>query len=246
MRFRVLGVGIDNLTRREAVEIIEQAILRRDGRSLGFFFVNAHTLNLAAADRSYCELLNTGDYVLADGTGIRWAARLQGVCVQDNMVGTDLVPLLFEETAGRGFSYFMLGSDAETVARAAESARRQFPGWTQAGFHHGYLRDERLTSAAIDQIHAARPDVLMIGMGNPIQERWIHDHLARLDVPVCLGIGGLFDYWAGNVSRSPHWLRRFGHEWIWRLYQQPVLKARRYLIGNPLFLARVLRERCGV
>ncbi|MCE5267937.1 MAG: WecB/TagA/CpsF family glycosyltransferase, partial [Planctomycetaceae bacterium] len=58
-----------------------------------------------------------------------------------------------------------------------------------------------------------------------------------------LGIGGLFDYWAGNVSRAPRWLRRIGHEWVWRLFQQPRLKARRYLIGNPLFLTRVLRER---
>jgi N-acetylglucosaminyldiphosphoundecaprenol N-acetyl-beta-D-mannosaminyltransferase len=62
-------------------------------------------------------------------------------------------------------------------------------------------------------------------------------------VPLCLGIGGLFDYWAGSVSRAPGWLRRWGHEWLWRLYQQPRQKARRYLIGNPLFLARVVRER---
>ena len=171
--------------------------------------------------RSYRQVLNAADFVFADGTGVRWAARLQGVRILENMVGTDFVPTLFQATAGRGYSYFMLGADAQTIAAAADYARRTFPGWTQAGYHHGYLTDEALVSAAIDQINAARPDVLLVGMGNPLQERWIHQHLPRLNVGVCLGIGGLFDYWAGNVSRAPAWLRRLGHEWLWRLCQQP-------------------------
>ena len=104
----------------------------------------------------------------------------------------------------------------------------------------------RLTSAAIEQINAARPDVLLVGMGNPIQEQWIAAYLPQLRVSACLGIGGLFDYWAGNVSRAPAWLRRLGHEWVWRLLQEPRLKARRYLLGNPLFLARVLKGREAV
>lgn len=243
------------------IALLEEVVRRRDSRTAGVFLVNAHTLNLAAADPTYRDVLNAADFVFADGTGVRWAARLQGVRVLDNLVGTDLVPALFRATAGRGYSYFLLGADEQTIAVAADYARREFPGWMQAGCHHGYLTDNtparsdqtnlnsrRLTAAgeaAIEKINAARPDVLLVGMGNPVQEQWIHDHLPRLSVPVCMGIGGLFDYWAGNVSRAPPWLRRFGHEWLWRLYQQPALKARRYLIGNPLFLARVLRERCG-
>ncbi len=244
MRFTVLGVHIDNVTRRQAIDDLEQIMARRDDRTHRVFFVNAHTLNLAASDPSYRDVLNSADLVLADGTGVRWAARLQGVRVLDNMPGTDLVPQLFHETAGRGHSYFMLGADAQTIQVAAEAARREFPGWTQAGYHEGYLTDAAATTAAIEQINAARPDVLLVGMGNPIQEQWILANSPRLNVPVCMGIGGLFDFWAGNVSRSPRWLRRLGHEWVWRLGQQPTLKARRYLIGNPLFLARVLRERC--
>ena len=132
----------------------------------------------------------------------------------------------------------------QAIPVAADVARRTFPGWNQAGFHHGYLTDEAILATAIDRINAAGADVLLIGMGNPLQEQWIHRHRHKLNVPVCMGIGGLFDFWAGNVSRAPECLRRFGHEWLWRLYQQPALKARRYLLGNPLFLSRVLRERC--
>jgi N-acetylglucosaminyldiphosphoundecaprenol N-acetyl-beta-D-mannosaminyltransferase len=242
----VLGVRVDNLTRCEAIARVEEAIGQRSSPPLSVFFVNAHTLNLAAADRSYRRVLNAGDLVLADGTGVRWAARLQGVRIRENMVGTDFTPQLFRETAGRGYSYFLLGGDAQTLAIAARYAHQSFRGWQQAGYHHGYLTDPALNTAVIDMINAALPDVLLVGMGNPIQERWIDENRTRLNVPVCLGIGGLYDYWAGNVSRAPQWLRDAGHEWIWRLYQQPMLKARRYLIGNPLFLARVLRERSGL
>ncbi len=242
-RFRVLGVEIDNVTRRQAIDLIEEAICRRDDSPASVFFVNAHTLNLAAADPSYRDVLNASDFVFADGTGVRWAARYQGVCVRENLLGTDFTPQFLLETSGRGYTYFMLGADGSTIARAADYARHCFPGWQLRGFHHGYLRDEKTATDTIDQINAARPDVLLVGMGNPLQEQWIEAHRARLSVPVCMGIGGLFDYWAGNVSRAPQWLRRAGHEWLWRLYQQPVLKARRYLLGNPLFLARVFRER---
>ncbi|MBN1396293.1 MAG: WecB/TagA/CpsF family glycosyltransferase [Pirellulales bacterium] len=241
-RFRVLGVRIDNVTRRLAFETLERAIRRREGRAKSVYFVNAHTLNVAAADPSFRETLNSGDYVFADGTGVRWAARLQGVRVAENMVGTDFVPQMFQATADRGYSYFMLGADEATIPAAAAYARRSFPGWELAGYRHGFLTDRRLTDETVERINSLRPDVLLVGMGNPIQEEWIGRNLSRLDAPVCMGVGGLFDYWAGNVSRAPRWLRRLGHEWLWRLFQQPRLKARRYLIGNPLFLARVLRD----
>jgi N-acetylglucosaminyldiphosphoundecaprenol N-acetyl-beta-D-mannosaminyltransferase len=252
-RFSVLGVGLHNATRRQAIARMEAIIRRRrrrrrtetgpTGRAASVFFVNAHTLNLSAADASYRETLNTGDFVLADGTGVRWAARLQGVRVAENMVGTDFVPEMFQTIAGCGYRYFMLGADAQTIAAAAHYAAAAFPHWRLAGWHHGYLAAEPALTAALAEINAARPDVLLVGMGNPVQEQWIRQWAPRLDVGLCLGIGGLFDYWAGNVSRAPAWLRRLGHEWTWRLLQQPRLKANRYLFGHPLFIARVLRER---
>ena len=114
-RFSVLGVHIHNATRQQAIALIEQAIVRRDARPKSVFFVNANTLNLAAADPSYRDTLNSGDYVLADGTGVRWAARLQGVRVR-KISGTDLVPAMFHAAPTRGYSYYLLGADAMTIA----------------------------------------------------------------------------------------------------------------------------------
>ncbi|MCC6126222.1 MAG: WecB/TagA/CpsF family glycosyltransferase [Pirellulales bacterium] len=241
--FTVLGVRILNIRKQRGIELLEEVLRRREGRAKSVFFVNAHTLNLAAADPQYRELLNGGDFVFGDGTGVRWAARLNGARMCDNLQGTDFTPSLLKATAERGYSYFMLGGDEPTIAQAARYAQENFPGWRLAGFHHGYLKNPELNAAVIDVINAARPDLLLVGMGNPLQERWIHDHLGRLDTSLCLGIGGLFDFWAGNVSRAPAWLRKAGHEWLWRLFQQPREKARRYLVGNPLFLARIMAER---
>jgi N-acetylglucosaminyldiphosphoundecaprenol N-acetyl-beta-D-mannosaminyltransferase len=244
-QFSVLGVRIHNVTRRRAIAMIEAIIGRRNGRPTSVFFVNAHTLNLSAADPSYRATLNAGNLVFADGTGVRWAARMQGVRVLENLTGTDLIPSLFQATADQGHSYFLLGADATTIEAAADFARRTFPGWRLVGCHHGYLADDASSAAVIGKINAAEPDLLLVGMGNPLQEQWIHRRLPELRVRVCAGVGGLFDFWAGNVSRSPSWLRSLGHEWFWRLLQEPRRKAARYLVGNPLFLARVLCERCA-
>ncbi|MGW8256191.1 MAG: WecB/TagA/CpsF family glycosyltransferase [Thermoguttaceae bacterium] len=242
-RLSILGVEILNITKLRAVELLEKVIRSRQDQAQSVFFVNAHTLNLASGKPEYRSILNSGNFVFGDGVGVRWAGKLQGVRVADNLVGTDFTPFLLRSTANKGYSYFMLGSDESTIERAAEYARKEFPGWKLCGLHHGYINTPERLAAVIEQINASEADVLLVGMGNPLQEQWIHEHQSSLRVSLCLGIGGLFDYWAGNVSRAPQWLRALGHEWIWRLYQQPAEKARRYIIGNPLFLARILCER---
>src|SRR3972149_1041061 len=146
-QFTLIGVKILNVTKQRAVELLEKVICNRDDRARSVFFVNAHTLNLAAADTGYRAILNLADLVFVDGTGVRWAAKLQGIQVADNLVGTDFTPFLFQSTAGRGYSYFMLGSDEATIARAAEYARQNFPGWRLSGFHHGYLQTPALSAA---------------------------------------------------------------------------------------------------
>jgi N-acetylglucosaminyldiphosphoundecaprenol N-acetyl-beta-D-mannosaminyltransferase len=239
-RVSILGVHITDLARRRAIELLERLLRAGGPGARSVYFVNAHTLNLAAADPAYRDVLNGADYVLGDGTGVRWAARLRGVRLHDNLCGTDLVPGLFSAAAGRGYRYFLLGGDQATVDRASRYADETFEGWTQTGRHHGYLADAAESARAARQINESRADLLLVGMGNPLQECWIDVNRHRLEVPLALGVGGLFTYWAGGLRRAPRWLRRWGAEWLGILAQQPH-KARRYLVGNPLFLWRMLR-----
>jgi N-acetylglucosaminyldiphosphoundecaprenol N-acetyl-beta-D-mannosaminyltransferase len=238
----ILGVAVTDVVMEEALAIIEAMLTQRPRRAHSVYFVNAHTLNTACDEPAYREVLNRADRVFGDGTGVRWAAKLiHRAPLKDNVNGTDLTPLLFTRFAGRGFKYFLLGNTPDRIGLAAEHTRKTYPGWELAGFHHGYLKGKD-SMPVIEQINASGADMLLVGMGNPLQEQWIHDHLPHLTVPVCMAIGGLTDYWVGDLVRAPAWVRRIGYEWLHLLIRQPK-KARRYLIGNPLFLARVMRSR---
>ena len=250
-KLSVFGVRIVDLTFDEALGAMLSALRSRpsssDGdvterRARSIYFVNAHTLNLAHQDPSFRDVLNRADFVFGDGTGVRWACRvLHGVALKDNVNGTDLVPRIFAAGRDQGLSYYLLGNTEQHIERAAEYARRTFTGWKQAGYHHGYL-DDKLSRQVVERINTSGAHMLLVGMGNPIQEKWLDRHIHALTVPICLGIGGLLDYWAGNIERAPYWLRRLGHEWLYILVQQPN-KSSRYLFGNPRFLARMVKSK---
>lgn len=236
----LLGIRVVDATHENALKLMERWIIDPVRKTRRLYIVNTHTLNLAADDPTLKVMLNSADAIFGDGTGVRWAARLQGITVLDNLAGTDLIPQFMESTAGRGYRYYMLGADATTIERAAQFAIQQFPGWEQVGFHSGYLTPET-TQRILDEIRAKRPDMLLVGMGQPMQEQFLFDHRDTLSVPLCIGVGGLFDHWGGNLRRAAPWVRQIGFEWLQLLMQQP-RKARRYLIGNPKFLGRIAYE----
>lgn len=240
-RVSVFSNAIANLTVPEAIHWLEQGVQPHKSRKM--YIVNAHTLNTAAADPAYASVLRRGDLVVGDGAGVRLAAKVRGVQMKANLVGTDLVPNFLRATAGRGYRCFLLGADAESIERAAEYFRRNFPGWTLAGYHHGYMTAENISSV-IGAINQAEPELLLVGMGNPLQEAWIDAHASDINVGISIGVGGLFDHWAGNLRRAAPWVRRIGFEWFQLLLQQP-RKSRRYLIGNGVFLWRIVRTRAS-
>jgi N-acetylglucosaminyldiphosphoundecaprenol N-acetyl-beta-D-mannosaminyltransferase len=240
-KYRVLGVDVTDLTFDDALALLGELMADRRGRAHVVYFVNAHTLNVAARDPRFREVLNTGDYVFGDGTGVRWATRMiHRHRLLGNVNGTDLTPALFETFAGRGLRYYLLGALPEVIERAAAHAREHFHGWTLAGHHHGYL-DGAQSLAVVERINAARPDLLLVGMGSPNQETWLAEHRERLQVPLCMATGGLFTYWSGDLVRASTWMRRIGFEWLHLLIRQPH-KSRRYLLGNPAFLLRSTLE----
>jgi N-acetylglucosaminyldiphosphoundecaprenol N-acetyl-beta-D-mannosaminyltransferase len=236
----ILGVSVANVTKREAIALMDAWIRGYDGRGRAVFIANAHTLNLAHEDATYRRILNSADVVFGDGAGVRLAVRLRGVRMKDNLVGTDLMPLFLRAKRKRGYRYFLLGGAPGVPERAVARVEQTIPGVQIVGHHHGYL-DEAESRAVVAQINACAPDLLLVAMGNPRQERWIHDHLDKLLVPVSVGVGGLVDHWAGNLRRAPLWVRRRGIEWVQLLLQQP-RKWRRYMLGNPKFVFRALSD----
>lgn len=235
----ILGVKISNLSIGRAISLIESLINTKSGHTRVIYIVNAHTLNLAIDVAGYRDTLNSAFMVFGDGTGVRWAARQGGVKMKDNLVGTDLIPQLFEATAGSGYRYFLLGADNKTIKRAADACIKLFPGWELVGYHHGYVQDSEALNV-VQKINHTEANLLLVGMGNPKQEQWIYKFRHELNTQVAIGVGGLFDHWGGNLTRAPRWVRQLGFEWLQILLQQPRKKWYRYLIGNPKFLWRII------
>lgn len=237
-KVRVLGVDISDQAMDAAIDQLRDAAFATD-RTRAVFFPNAATLNLAAADPAYRHVLSSADFVFADGTGVRWAARMRGVQLRANLNGTDVIPALLQ--AAPALRIYLLGGDEAVNAAAAEAVRKDHPNVTVVGRYHGYF-DLSDSSEVIGRINAADPDVLLVGFGNPLQESWIYRNRGALQAPLVAGVGGLFGFWAGTRTRAAGFTRRIGMEWFDILIREPH-KARRYLLGNPVFLFRALRSR---
>ena len=239
---RLLGTRVDAYGRDEAIaELIARARRRERTRVM---FVNAHCLNIARRDRDYQAALRETELVLADGSGVLLAARVLGLPVLHNLNGTDLVPELLEAASSAGLSVYFLGGGLGVAARAAQEACRRVPGLRIAGCSQGYL-DPLAEARVLEQLDTLRPDILLVAMGVPLQELWVHRNWQALPAGLTLGVGALLDFMAGRFPRAPIWMRRLGIEWVYRLFLEPRRLWRRYIIGNALFLTTVLLARLG-
>ena len=232
---RVLGVGIDPLDRAAMLDAAD-ALVDARGKAI-VVYANVHVLNVAAGDAGLRDFLNAADLCYCDGEGVRLGARLLGEVLPERMTGADWIHDLAAHCAGRRRIYWV-GGAAGVVERAADLLREAHPGLVIAG-EHGYGDDD---DARITRINANEPDIVLVGMGTPVQERWVAEHRARIDAPVVWVVGATADFVSGHVSRGPAWLHQ-RQEWLARLLVDPRRLWRRYLFGNAVFLARVARER---
>lgn len=238
----ILGVRLIDVTFDGAVALLESLLADEPVEPKTLYFVNSQALNQAAQNEDYRRVLNQGDYVFGDGAAVRLAARLHGLHLQANLKGADLIPALLHATADQGYRYYMLGGSPESVRRTAQLATQMFPGWELAGFHHGYLHAGN-TAEVLHDINQHRPDLLLVGMGSPVQERWIDDHRDLLHTRVCAAVGTLFGYRAGEPACSASWIRRAGCDWTPSFLQQPV-KWQRQLWSNSTLLGRIALAHC--
>ena len=244
-RLNFFGVPIVNTTMAEAVDwIAVRAIqvsipndMKKEKETL-LAFVNPDCLNIAYTHDRYRSVLQQAARVLPDGIGIKVGCRMRGLGLAANVNGTDLFPRLCERAARDGFSLFLLGARPGIAEQVAKNMQARYPGLRIAGTQHGYFGPDE-EDAIITRINTSGAGVLLVAFGVPRQELWLADHQAILYPPVCMGVGGLFDFYSGRISRAPLWLREIGLEWVWRLIQEPGRMWRRYILGNPLFLYRV-------
>jgi len=233
----ILGVPVHRVRMEQALRTIEQLIATRTPHLV--ITADANAILIALDDPEFRQLMAEAALVTPDGAGLLWAGRYSGQPFPERVSGVDLVWHLTRLSHERGYRLFFLGAAPGVAERARENLLRQFPQAQIVGTHHGYFSAEQ-EPEVIAQIRAARPDVLLIAMGMPRQEKWAHRHRHALNTPVMIGVGGSFDVYAGVVKRAPRWLQQSGLEWLWRLIQDPrkIKKVR----NLPRFVWRVMRD----
>ncbi|AFU99800.1 WecB/TagA/CpsF family glycosyltransferase [Simiduia agarivorans] len=237
--FDLLGLRIHNRKLHEAVTFVTEAP-KNSCKKL--FFVNVNSVNLAHNDARLTDDINCADLALVDGSGVRMAARMQGIKLLDNINGTDFLPHLCAAMAEKGQRLFLLGSAPGIAEQAAYNLKTQFPSLQIAGHYHGFFSADQ-TDDVIEMINASKADVLLVAQGSPRQERWINAHSDWLKVNCALAVGGLLDFTSGRIPRAPQWMCEIGMEWVYRLWQEPYKKFNRYVIGNPVFIARCVAQK---
>jgi len=238
---RVLDIPIELAQPAEMLRTITS--WRPAERPRRVMYVNAHVVNQSHAIPELARALQSADLIYCDGYGVRLAARALDVPVPHRMTGADWVWGLAALCEASGQSLYLLGSEPPVSREAAARLRRAYPGLDVVGSHHGYFElgsphNERV----IEDVNQRRPAIVLVGMGTPKQELWVQRYADRLDVDVVWTVGALLDYVAGRVPRAPRWLADNGLEWIFRLAIEPHRMWRRYLLGNPVFLSRVMAE----
>lgn len=235
----LFGVGIDAVTMDEALDRVDAAIIR--GTRLLIGVVNAAKIVNMRRDAELRDSVRSADMILADGMAVVWASRILGAPLPERVTGIDLMMGMFERGEARGYHVYLLGATEEVSAAVAARIARDFPGVRVVGRHHGYFTPEEEPALAA-AIAAARPHILLAAMTSPKKERFLARWFGSLGVPVCHGVGGSFDVFAGEVRRAPRLFQRLGLEWLFRVLQEPRRLWRRYLVTNALFVGALLRE----
>ena len=238
-RIHLLGAPLDPATLGDALRLVDEAVASR--RPTLNASLNAAKLVRMQTDSELRESIELCDLVTADGVPVVWAARALGHPVPGRVNGTDLMELLFAHAAERGYSVYLLGSEAGILSRARAEIERRHPAIRIAGTQHGFFAPSEEESV-VQRIAATRPDILFVALGTPQKELFQAQHRDELGVPFTMGVGGSFEVLAGMRKRAPRWAQRTGLEWAFRLVQEPRRLAGRYVVGNTRFVYLVGRE----
>lgn len=233
-----LRTSLVNATKDEAIA----ALLASGRRRVNF--MNAHCFNVMARDRQYAAAVNSADFLLPDGIGVALAGKMTGHALSANLNGTDFIPALLQEAAKMGKSVYLFGGTPGTAEQAAETLIHKIAGLQIAGTRDGYAQAQS-DAEVIADINASGADIVLVALGVPMQELWLHRNARYLNADLTMGVGAAFDFLAGNVTRAPSLVRKAKCEWVWRLALEPRRLAKRYLLGNVSFLTRAARHAVG-
>jgi N-acetylglucosaminyldiphosphoundecaprenol N-acetyl-beta-D-mannosaminyltransferase len=216
---------------------------KTEGIKANLTALNVNIANIAHRQPRLKNILNTAEMLYCDGAGIVWGSKLMGNKLPMRFTAADWLLDWIRAMSQAGLTMYFVSGEPFVIERAKAMLDSQLPDHKVVGLHHGYLlNDPELNAAVIADINAKQPDIVVVGMGCPLQEYWMDDHRQALNVPVCFAIGATWDYLTGKVPRCPAWMGENGLEWLFRFCVEPRRMFGRYIMGNPEFMWRVFRQ----
>ena len=234
------GVLIDNVTMDEALDRV-LGMLEKSGPAK-IYTPNSEIIMAANRDPGLREILNDSDLLVADGAGVVLASRIINNSLKQKVSGFDLVKRILINTDRRPVSFFIFGGKPGVAEKAAINILSEFPRADIKDYQSGYFTPEE-EDGIIRKINNSKAEVLLVGLGAPKQEKWIHENASRLNCKIAIGVGGSIDVFAGTVSLAPEFMRRTGFEWLYRLIKEP--KRYKRMMDLPRFILLSIRKRFG-
>lgn len=240
LEVHLLGRRITCMTVPAIVEAVHAACLEK--RKVTVLSYNVHSFNLSMQLPWFYELMQSADIARCDSMGILKAIRYMGLDLPKayRASWTHLISRMLEQCNQQSYSVFLLGSKPEHLQKALERVSAQYPNIRLAG-HHGYFSTENpdQNDAVVEQINRLKPQILIVGMGMPIQENWVRHNQNRLAVNAIMVGGAVIDRLAGVVPACPSVVSDMGLEWLYRLSREPKRLGARYLLGNVAFALQI-------
>lgn len=237
------NIEVNVLHSNEAIAAMTDKLMAYEKANV--FFLNDHCYNLAQKDREYLNLLNNSEFLLNDGIGIEIGAKMFGFSFKENLNGTDFIPALFNELKShkdRQYNVYLLGAKPGVATAALHELQDKFPHLNFVGEQHGYF-DPCKADEIIADINGKQTDILLVGLGMPIQEKWIAENREKLNCSLAFAVGAFLDFSSGNVTRAPSLFRKLRLEWLYRMLKEPRRLWKRNLVGHVEFFYYVLKNR---
>lgn len=238
----LLNTYINNLTMSETVEAIEKMIMEK--RKSYVVAINVDVVMKIESDPYLKEIVDGADLVLVDGKPLVWISKLHGKPLKAKISGSDLVPLLCEVSAKKGYRMFIIGGKDGIAEQAKRRLEEKYPDIQIVGTYAppiGFEKDKKELNKINNMISEVKPDLLITCFGCPKQEKWIYENINRYDAKVSVCAGATVDFLAGNVKRAPRWMSEHGLEWFYRFLQEPKRMFGRYFIDD-VKIIRLIRK----
>ena len=246
-RMRLMNSEIDNLTMDETLDAID-SLIKEDNCSYVVTPNVDHIVQLEK-DEELKRVYENASLILTDGKPLIWISNWYKTPIKEKISGSDLFPRVCDLAAKKGYTMYLLGAAEGVADKAAKNLMNKYKGLNIVGTYSppfGFEKDKLELKKIERQIQEVHPDILIVGLGCPKQEKYMYYHCKELDVPISFGLGASIDFEAGNIKRAPRWMSEHGLEWLYRITQDPKRLAKRYLVDDMKIIRIARKYRRGV